>query len=229
MRCGNPGPDSSARRSKSATGLAGLCGLLLCVPVPVVIVEYDARWPSWFARYRDELLAVDSGFFDCIEHIGSTSVPGLAAKPIIDIMVGVSDPVLIDVSAEPVVMPGDGQNVVPAGPRRHVAMVNAIKGIGYAYRGENTIPGRLLFGHRDVTPPCHIHLVQIAGEFWRRHLLFRDYLRAHPAEARAYADLKHGLADKFRGDRQTYTESKTEFITNCERKAEKWRAGQSMA
>jgi len=74
-------------------------------------------------------------------------VPGLAAKPIIDIMVGVASPALLDVRAEPESTPGDGQNVTPAGPQEHVRVVEAIKTLGYAYQGENTIPGRPALPH----------------------------------------------------------------------------------
>lgn len=154
-------------------------------------------------------------------------MPGLAAKPVIDILVGVTDPALIDVSREPVVQQADGQNVEPKGPAQHIAMVNAIKGLGYVYRGENTIPGRLLFGHRDIEPPCHIHLVLVGSEFWDRHLLFRDYLREHREAADAYARLKRELAERFRNERIKYTDAKTDFIRECERKAQDWRTGQS--
>ncbi len=182
---------------------------------PVIIVDYDSGWPVHFENYRDEIVRACGALIEHIEHVGSTSVPGLAAKPIIDLLIGVGDAELIDVSGEPVVVPGDGQNVVPVGPERHVALVNAIKGIGHVYRSENGIPGRLHWGHRGITPGCHIHLVLIGSPFWIDHLAFRDYLRSHPERADEYAALKRRLAGEHGRDRIGYTDAKTDFIRGC--------------
>ena len=182
---------------------------------PVIIVDYDAEWPTHFERYRDEIVQACGSLIEHVEHVGSTSVPGLAAKPIIDILVGVGDAELIDVSGEPVVIPGDGRNVVPVGPERHVALVNAIKGIGHVYRAENGIPGRLLWGHRGLEPGCHIHLVLTGSRFWIDHLAFRDHLRAHPETAAEYAALKRKLSDEYGRDRIGYTDAKTDFVRAC--------------
>lgn len=187
---------------------------------PVTVVDYDLEWPTWFERYRDELLDVCGDMVDTIVHVGSTAVPGLASKNVIDIMVGVGQSSMLDVSQEPLVVPGDGQNVVPSGAEPHVRLVNAIKGLGYRYRGENTVPGRLLFGHRDLTPDCHVHVALVGSEFWRDHLTFVDYLRSNPEKAAQYAALKRRLAIDHRDDRIAYGHAKTEFIRACLKSAD---------
>ncbi|MDJ0974696.1 MAG: GrpB family protein [Planctomycetota bacterium] len=195
------------------------------MPTPIVIAEYDPTWPAAYAQMEAEIHDAIGTWIERIEHIGSTSVPGLAAKPVIDVLVGVGDDELIDVTAEPEVVVGAQKDVEPAGPVRHVEMVQALRAIGYVYRSINGIPERLFFKRADVEPGRHIHLVRTDSPFFERHVLFRDYLRAHPAEAAAYAELKRGLAAKHGADRLTYTDAKTAFITACEAKAFAWRDG----
>ena len=185
------------------------------MPQPVIIVDPDPAWTEHFERYRDEIVRACGDLIEHVEHVGSTSVPGLAAKPIIDIAIGVGDAELIDVSDEVAVVPGDGQNVTAAGPARHVELVNAIKAIGYVYRGENGIPGRLLWGHRPIKPVCHVHLVLTGSPPWIDYLAFRDYLRTHPLRAAEYAALKRKLADEHGRDRIGYTDAKTDFVRGC--------------
>ena len=125
-----------------------------------------------------------------IEHVGSTSIPGLAAKPVIDILVGVTS-----LAA--------GEQAVPA-----------LEALGYEYRGENGIPGRLYFckGVVRYRRTHHLHMVETGHEQWRPMLSFRDYLRAHPDEARHYEALKRNLAAQFRDNRQAYTDGKEHFV-----------------
>ena len=191
---------------------------------PIVIADYDPVWPAAYAQLEAEIHDAIGTYCERIEHIGSTSVPGLAAKPIIDVLVGVGDDELIDVSAEPDVAVGAGDDIEPAGPARHVAMVQALRAIGFIYRSINGIPERLFFKRNDVHPGRHIHLVRTDSAFFERHVLFRDYLRAHPDEVAAYAALKQQLAAEHGSDRVTYTDAKTAFITACEAKAERWRS-----
>ncbi|MDC1143131.1 GrpB family protein [Planctomycetota bacterium] len=187
---------------------------------PVIIVEYDPSWPSKFDELKTELLGVVGRWNPAIEHVGSTSVSGLAAKPIIDIMVGVPDESLVDMSAEDDGGMGAGVDVEPAGNVEHVALVSAVKSLGFIYRCENGIPGRMLFTlPKDGPRRCHIHMVVKDDTFWHEHLLFRDYLRTNAEEAKAYGDLKRRLAGEFNTDRQGYNEAKTEFIEGCKRKA----------
>ena len=124
---------------------------------------------------------------EAIEHIGSTAVPGLDAKLIVDLMVGVR------------------------GLRDGVRCTPLLEDLGYEQRGKAGVPGKLFFRTRS---PCAFHLnVAVVGDsFWESHRLFRDYLRAHPETAREYARLKYELAGRFRHDREAYTGAKTDFV-----------------
>ncbi len=157
-----------------------------------MLIEYDPRWPLLFADEATRVWqALGSNLVVAIEHIGSTAVPGLAAKPVIDLMVGVHSLV-------------HGQCTIPL-----------LEALGYVYWREDPRPGRMFFV--KGMPPYgsrrthHIHMVEVYGSFWDR-LLFRDYLRAHPDEAKHYEALKHKLAARFRTDREGYTNGKQEYI-----------------
>jgi GrpB-like predicted nucleotidyltransferase (UPF0157 family) len=157
----------------------------------VVIVEYDPRWPALYEAERDRILATVGDFVIAIEHIGSTAVPGLGAKPIIDIMPAVRS--LAD--AEKCVEP--------------------LAGIGYEYVPEynELIPERRYF-HKgpDDARTAHLHMVEQTSEFWQRHVLFRDWLRTHPEDAQEYYRLKKELAARFGRDREGFTDAKGPFI-----------------
>ena len=156
---------------------------------PVEVAEYDPAWPVLFERERGLIAGALGDLVDAIEHVGSTAVPGLGAKPVIDLMIGVRDL-------------ADGERCV--GP---------LEGLGYEYKGEYGIPGRLYFRKLTKGRRSHqIHMVESVSDLWERHLLFRDYLREHPDEAEAYYELKIRLAAEFRTDRDGYTEAKTRFI-----------------
>jgi len=156
----------------------------------VEIAEFDPAWPGAYERERAAILAALGDLVFAVEHVGSTSVPGLGAKPIIDIMIGLRD--LAD----------------------HARCVAPLDGLGYEYRGDGGIPGRHYFRKKLAVGlrTHHIHMVERESDFWRRHVLFRDYLRGHPDEASAYQRLKVRLAAQFRDDRLAYTEAKSEFI-----------------
>ena len=156
----------------------------------MVVVPYDPRWPELFERERAVLSAVLPAGAR-IEHVGSTAVPGLAAKPIIDIMVGVSD--LAEVETR----------------------IHAIESLGYTYvpKYEAELPERRYFRRPSAHPRTHhLHCVREGGDFWARHLAFRDRLRADAALAERYGSLKRDLADRFRADRRGYAEAKGPFI-----------------
>lgn len=164
----------------------------------ILIMDYD---PEWLRLYEKERALICSALGDTvadIQHVGSTAVPGLVAKPVIDILIGVRDLSL------------DEKNI------------EALSEIGYEYRGEAGIPGRLFF-RKGMPRTHHVHVAVLGGEFWTEHLLFRDYLRAHPEEALRYADLKRDLAARLRTDRASYTESKAPFISSILAKARMWR------
>ena len=163
---------------------------------PIVIADYDPAWPHRFEAER-ELIVVGCGAdaFVKIEHVGSTAVPGLGAKPIIDIMPGVRT--LADVPP----------------------LVEALASIGYQYvpEFEDQLPERRYF-RKDVdgVRAFHMHIVEKGSDFWVRHLLFRNALRALPPLAAAYETLKRGLASQHGADREGYTEAKTQFVEAVE-------------
>jgi GrpB-like predicted nucleotidyltransferase (UPF0157 family) len=159
---------------------------------PVEVVENDPAWPAAFERERGLIADALGDLMLGIEHVGSTAVPGLGAKPVIDIMIGVR-------------ALADGEKCV-----------RPLEGLGYEYRGEAGIPGRLYFRRFTEGRRSHqIHMVPHGGDFWERHLLFRDYLRGRPEEAEEYYRLKLRLAAQFRDDRLGYNEAKTEFIESA--------------
>jgi len=167
------------------------------LPRPVVIADYDPTWPVLFQLEKARILGALAGQSASVEHIGSTAVPGLAAKPIIDILVGVSDLHTAD------------------------ACVPFLVALGYTYsrEQEEAMPERRYLDRADADGSYHLHLVAIGGDFWRRHLAFRDYLRSHPQVAADYERLKRSLAERYRHDREGYTDAKTEFIRTVEEKA----------
>lgn len=133
----------------------------------------------------------------CVEHIGSTAVPGLRAKPIIDLMVGVLS---VD-ATQP--------------------YVKALEEIGYEWRGK-TVPGTLYL--RKAEPRrFNLHLTQWDGPFWIDHLLFRDFLRSHPESARSYERLKRELMARLACDPPAYNSAKSPFIECIIRKARRRR------
>jgi len=155
---------------------------------PIVISEYDPRWPALFCELRD---ALPAGLRMCarsIEHVGSMAVPGLAAKPIIDIDVVVAD---------------------EADVAEAIAMLAAA---GYPHKGDAGVPGREAFDQPPHLPEHHLYLcVEGAGPLVA-HLRLRDHLRANPGTAREYAALKRELTAAYGDDREGYTEAKTAFI-----------------
>jgi GrpB-like predicted nucleotidyltransferase (UPF0157 family) len=158
---------------------------------PLVVMPYNAAWSAQFETERAQIQRAFGELAAHFEHIGSTSVEGLAAKPIIDIAIIVE-------SAEDA-----------------IRAITPLVRLGFTCFGEAEIPGRIYF-HRHAYAPCHIHLYVRDNPELERHLLFRDYLRAHPETAQQYAELKFALAEKFRNDRPGYTEAKTEFIRGIE-------------
>ena len=155
----------------------------------VEIVEYDPEWPRVFEREAEAILEECRPCITEVHHIGSTSVSGLAAKTVLDMM---------PVAATP----GDGAKAVP-----NMTM------LGYLYRGENGLPGRFYFDRVvDGRTVAHVHMFPARHPDVRKHLVFRDYLRAHPDAAQDYERLKRSLASKYRDDRRTCTDAKAEFI-----------------
>ncbi len=157
----------------------------------VRLVAHDVRWAEQFVAERNRLLELLPGRFAAIEHIGSTAVPGLAAKPIIDILAGVKTIGETDSLLEP------------------------LCGHGYETSAEfnATLPDRRwLMRQAFGGSTHHLHLVVFGSEPWVRPLQFRDVLRADAAVAARYEHLKHELAEQYRHDREAYTHAKTAFI-----------------
>jgi GrpB-like predicted nucleotidyltransferase (UPF0157 family) len=155
---------------------------------PIIVVDYDPHWRITFEILRPPLAEALGDLVAAIEHIGSTAVPGLAAKPIIDI------DVLLKCAAD-----------LPL-------VIQRLASLGYAHRGDLGIAGCEAF---TCPPGAHVHHLYVCppeGQEYRRHLALRDYLRSHSAETAAYSKLKRSLAARFRDDRSAYTEGKREFI-----------------
>jgi GrpB-like predicted nucleotidyltransferase (UPF0157 family) len=166
----------------------------------VELVNYDPRWPVLFNEEAKRLRAVlDPSLILGLEHFGSTAVPDLSAKPIIDILIAVRS--LTDAQA---------------------SFVEALRSLDYVYWAENPKKDRMFFV--KGMPPFgsrrshHVHVTEPHGEMWQR-LAFRDYLRAHPEEAGAYERLKRRLATEHQADREAYTGAKSAYVESVMRKA----------
>jgi GrpB-like predicted nucleotidyltransferase (UPF0157 family) len=160
----------------------------------VEIVDHDPSWAAKFEQERPHLAEVFDGRVVAIEHIGSTAVPDLCAKPIVDILVGLRELELSELDIE------------------------EMRTLGYEYLGELGIPGRLFFRKGEAPRTHNVHVVEYGGEHWHRHLAFRDALRSDPEERRRYDKLQRRLAAEGH-PREAYTELKTPFIRELEARA----------
>jgi GrpB-like predicted nucleotidyltransferase (UPF0157 family) len=174
---------------------------------PVIIVPYDPAWPAAARALAQVYAAALSDLTTAVEHVGSTSVPGLAAKPIIDI------------------------NIVIASRALLPEVIERLASLGYQHQGDLGIVEREAFkgdGSDEVPrdgsgrhwPAHHLYVCAADNEELRRQILFRDWLRTHPEDADAYGALKEQLAQRFRHDREGYTNAKTAFIEEVLRAAE---------
>ena len=163
---------------------------------PIEVVPYDPGWPVLFQQESELLRRILASWLrGSLEHIGSTAIPGLPAKPVIDILAGVSS---LEASR-------------PA--------IEAAATAGYCY-----FPYRPELEHWFCKPSAafrthHLHLMPIGTPQWSRPIAFREYLKAHPDVAAEYAELKRGLAVRFRLDREAYTDAKAPFINAVTDKA----------
>ena len=165
---------------------------------PIIVVPYDPEWPALFARQAAELRAALGPVALRIDHIGSTSVPGLAAKPIIDVQVAVASFEPLDAYRAP------------------------LEGLGYVFHAENAERTKRYFREPPGMRRTHIH-VRRAGSFSEQFaLLFRDYLRSHADETDAYARLKYELAGRYRNDREGYVAAKQPYIYQVIARADAW-------
>lgn len=157
----------------------------------VALAAYDPRWPLLFVEERERLMSLFPSQLLDVQHFGSTAVPGLAAKPVIDLLAGVESMAVAESLVEPLLESGYTTS----------AEFNA------------TLTDRRWFmrwldGHRTH----HLHVVVFGGPEWRRRLRFRDVLRAQPEVAQRYALLKSRLAAEHGSDREAYTRAKSAFV-----------------
>lgn len=172
---------------------------------PIEVVPYDPAWPAQFAQLQAVLALAVGDLSLAIEHVGSTSVPGLAAKPILDIVIVIQNRLAL--------------------PR----VIERLAPLGYFHQGDLGLAGREAFEREDTDvprdgsgktwPKQHLYVCPAGNIHLLRQVAFRNYLRAHPEDAAAYGELKLRLAEDFRNDRRAYTEAKTEFITAIYREA----------
>jgi GrpB-like predicted nucleotidyltransferase (UPF0157 family) len=155
---------------------------------PVIVLDYDPNWPGLFHSLRKRIADALGDLAAAIEHIGSTAVPDLAAKPIIDI------------------------DVLLASETMLPAAIERLASLGHIHRGNLGIPEREAFFTAANDPPHHLYVCPPCSAEFRRHIAFRDYLRAHPKDAKNYGDLKMALAERFREDRSAYNTAKGEFV-----------------
>ena len=161
----------------------------------VSLSSHREEWHQLFNEERSLILdAIDEHAID-IEHVGSTAICGIVAKPILDVMVGI-------LTFE------DGEKCV-----------RPLEQLGYEYKGENGVPARHFFG-KGSPRTHHLHMVAADSDFWKHHLLFRDYLISNRQVAEEYNILKLDLAARFPRDREAYTNGKEAFVMRVLREAE---------
>jgi GrpB-like predicted nucleotidyltransferase (UPF0157 family) len=158
------------------------------MPEPVIVVDYDPTWPATFERLRERAWRVVGDLAESIEHVGSTAVPGLAAKPVIDMDVVVPTTAVFDVASDRLVT------------------------LGYHPLGTQGIEHRLRFRPPLGDPAHNLYVVLADSRAHRNHMLLRAYLRQHADAAAEYAALKRELATAFRHDRRGYMRAKADFI-----------------
>ncbi|WP_113927580.1 GrpB family protein [Bacillus sp. P14.5] len=166
---------------------------------PVVILsEYNPHWEDQFEYEKKQIMGVSGNKINGIEHIGSTSVRGLKAKPIIDILAGVRD-----------------LNVVSS-------LIGPLSEVDYEYVPKPELTDRSFF-RKGLwgKGTCHLHICEINSSEWVEKLLFRDYLRKFPGAAEEYALLKSELSSLYKNDRPAYTKQKEPFIKDIIKKASK--------
>ena len=171
----------------------------------LTVVTYDPAWPARYEAWHERLDAALADVALRIEHVGSTAVPNLAAKPTVDIQVSV------------------------AGLDDETRYVPAVESTGLLLRGRDSVH-RFFRPPADQSRDVHVHVCEQGSEWEREHLLFRDYLRSNSAAREIYAAVKRELATRWSDDRIAYTEAKTATVLELLDQAEEWseRAGWSL-
>ncbi len=164
--------------------------MLGCERHLVRLVPYQTAWAELFQQEAERLRAALGDHLVRAEHVGSTAIPGLDAKPILDIAVAVQS--MADESL----------------------FEGALAPLGYVHKSDNDMPGRLYFVKRlpDDRSTHHLNITELGTECWVEHVVFRDYLLAHPEAKAEYLRLKRELARRHPADRRAYGEGKETFI-----------------
>jgi len=165
---------------------------------PIIVVPYDPTWPDLFRQIAAPIRAALGDLALRIDHIGSTSIPGTDAKPIIDIQISVA-------SFEP-----------------FDDLLKPMESLGWRWRSDNPDLTDMYFRESPGTRRTHIHMRRAGSWSEQMSLLFRDYLRCHPEDQAAYVSLKYESAEQFRNDRKGYTASKSPLIWSILFKADRW-------
>ncbi|MDI3234235.1 GrpB family protein [Exiguobacterium antarcticum] len=164
----------------------------------VIVIPYQTSWADEFEQEAVRLRTVFGERLLAVHHIGSTSVPGLSAKPILDIL--------------PVVDSLDGIEAFDA----------ALEAIGYEAKGEFGMRGRRYYRKGGDNRTHHVHLYAVGNPEIARHVVFRDYLREHPQEVEAYSEIKEQLANQYPEDIDAYIVGKDTFVKEMEQRALVW-------
>ena len=167
----------------------------------VEVVPHDPRWRDAFEAEAKHVAAALGENVVAIHHIGSTAIPNIYAKPVVDLLVEVGDIAGVD-------------------GRR-----SAMESLGYEVMGEYGIPGRRYFRKDDQEGirTHNVHAFEAGSGEVERHLAFRDYMIAHPGDARRYSELKRKLAEEHPQDLDGYMDGKDGFIKEMDRRAARWR------
>lgn len=171
----------------------------------VNVVPHDPRWREAFEAEAERVADALGGNVAAVHHVGSTAIPGIYAKPVIDLLIEVRD-----------ITEVDGRS-------------SSMESLGYEVLGEYGIRGRRYFrkDDREGIRTHNAHAFEAGSAEAERHLAFRDYMIAHPADARRYSELKRKLADEHPQSFDGYMDGKDDFIKEIDRRAALWRASQA--
>jgi GrpB-like predicted nucleotidyltransferase (UPF0157 family) len=170
--------------------------------IKVEVVPPDSTWRERFELESKQIVLAMGENIIAIHHMGSTAIPGIYAKPVIDFLIEVKD-----------ITKTDEQSA-------------AMTALGYEAMGEFGLPGRRYF-RKNSSPEIrthNVHIYETGSPEITRHLAFRDYIIAHPDAAQQYSDLKRELAKKYPQNIEGYMDGKDEFIKTMEKKAMEWRS-----
>lgn len=168
------------------------------VDEPISISEYDPGWPAHYAQEQQRVRDALGPIVLATEHFGSSAVPGLVSKPIVDILVGVRDLAEAKLRAP------------------------AVEALGYENFGEIFAPGRLYLRKRGALPHFNVAITELGSPFWATNLMVRDYLRAHPDEVAGYARHKREAVQQGATMFSSYSQVKEPFLSALRERAERW-------